>query len=1166
MLTPAIAAIVGTAGAPAVRPTPSLVCVGNSVRMSATDLASISFNPVIDDVTNDGAEVELVGLDPLPSTQGTVGRVGNVVTYTRAPGYAGTFELAYHARSATGAEASGLISFVIDGVTTPGFVTGVADTLDLEVGSASRDFDVLANDSGSGPIEIAPGSLVQPAGGPTLAIVGGLLRVTRNSAALGSYTGGSYRPRLTDGSRLGDPVPVTIRVVSATVTAPNFTVVVPITAASPFVIDALARCSGSGPLELHPTGLTAPTGSADSAAISGGKINYTRSTTPAGVYTMGYKARLVATPAVEATGTITIRVIDNWWHGRPRRGDRMWPTGYHEMGSSAATWVANNGNLDAYSGRIARPGTSDATWEGIWGGTDTEALSAVTVQANSQLDWSTGDFGAHARAMPVDGGFLLAECELFPASFQPASATDVRIWDLIDGGTLDAGYQRMGARLRSNLAALGWWDLDLFVLVPFPGMNAQTGICRVYSGSRARFRASMERVYAKLREGFGSRLRIAHVVARKNRLGASIQDWTPKNAAGGVDAVGLVFNPSALVTNEATFATYLDAWDAASYGMDGDAVPAAASLGVPLIVPKWGPLARVTAGENPCPAGDVVVQQFSKFLRARAKAKLLVCDCMSGADLLSTTAYAATDAAGIAAWSRMVADIRAIWKGAPLSPIPRLTAGTTTLTMGSSATSVDANPLADATGSETLAIRRVVAVPTGMTASVVGSGTAARVRINKGTASSGLKQIVPELALGSIPFFADGDIQLTVAGTASTRATPDNPFTYLSAHHRPLGAGVQLGIPPSVLATAIGAADADGDYTGATNTRGRIAQVGRLMRAGEEKPIHVVTASMTTRTVNKTPGTDPATGHDLPINIKMPDTPYVPYPGVGHGDSEVNFWPRNGDADDDLLDMFFQFRFASFTDIKASKVQTCRLSGMDTPTDGMDGGPSASRIRLPSHVLLGSEINGSNPGIFHPLNIVCTRHSHKERTYADSAPVNCHIMNDRAVWPAYGKDKFNPPYDAGTYRDNQGDIPYGTRLTFTDDDLDDLLALPGLTAAQIAMIWCWYCYGGMVADGHGDRVANPTPGDGRGPWLSVLRVREDGTVSTSVGNKLTDIYEHIFPRLWPVKNPRKHFAESEIFNIPGNPGHGYPYLGGGGPRHATRSINTAFDRPTAAGI
>ena len=75
---------------------------------------------------------------------------------------------------------------------------------------------------------------------------------------------------------------------AATVTAADFAITVATAAPQPFKIDALARCSGTGPIELTPGGLTQPNGNNDSAVITGtgpsGYIDYTRGTTPVGDY------------------------------------------------------------------------------------------------------------------------------------------------------------------------------------------------------------------------------------------------------------------------------------------------------------------------------------------------------------------------------------------------------------------------------------------------------------------------------------------------------------------------------------------------------------------------------------------------------------------------------------------------------------------------------------------------------------------------------------------------------------------------------------------------------------------------------------------------------------------------------------------------------------------
>ena len=374
MLVPAIAYLT-TAEAPATRPPPEVACNGDEVRFLETDPRTRSFDPTVNDVTNDGSGIVVQRMDAPPAAAGSLSRLDNTCILEIQDDYAGSFDLVYDVVSDTGAEGSGVVSVIVDGVPEQPVCTGVPDTIPITTAAATVDFDVLANDETSGPAEIMPGSLVQPNGGPTIAIAGDLLRVTRNGVTAGDFTGGSYRPRLKDGSLNGAATALTIRVQAETVTAANFTVQVPLTAAQPFLIDALARCTGTGPIELSPAGLTQPTGASDTAAIQGsgptGKIAYTRSTTPAGSYTMTYKARLVGNPAIEAVGTITIKVVASWWI-RPSTAGRDWPAGPGYV--PVSEWVSKIGRLDAMTQRSKAPTRTDMN--GMTGGPKTDVVSA----------------------------------------------------------------------------------------------------------------------------------------------------------------------------------------------------------------------------------------------------------------------------------------------------------------------------------------------------------------------------------------------------------------------------------------------------------------------------------------------------------------------------------------------------------------------------------------------------------------------------------------------------------------------------------------------------------------------------------------------------------------------------------------------------------------------
>ncbi|MEY5098733.1 MAG: hypothetical protein RJA36_1452 [Pseudomonadota bacterium] len=1167
MFTP-IAAIVGAAGTPGTPPTPELICVGETIRIRSTDPSSVTFNPVVNDITNDGAEVSLIDLDPLPAARGTIGRVGNAVTYSRAPGFADTFSFNYRARSETGALGEGTITVIVEGTTTVAFVRGVADTLDIELAETTKDFDILANDEASGPLEIAAGSIVQPTGGPTLSIVGGKLRVTRGTAGLATYSGGSYRPRLVDGSILGDAVPLTVRVVSASVTAPDFTVVVPIDAPQPFVIDALARCTGTTALELSPAGLTPPTGASDTAAIVAGKINYTRSTTAAGVYTMTYKARLIANPAIEDVGTITIRVAEKWWLGRALRGNRSWAAGIGGMGARSADWVRDIGQWAAYSAPISRPGVSDLTWEGIWGGLDTEAPSAVTIQPNSQPDFFAGELGEAARGITPESAFLFAHCELFPAAFaNTGGATDVRIWDLIDGGTLDAGYVRMGARLKKAYRSLGWWDDDLFVLVLPVANSTSSPICRVYTATATRYQTALQRVIAKLREGWGGRLRIAQQMDRQSRP-AAITSWVPKNAAGGVDMIGMRFRPNSLVTSQATYDQFLRKWDTASYGMLDDVIPAAETLAVPLVALDWAPVAVTGVHGSPCPAADIAVEQWSKLLRAQARAKNLVAEAMSGGELLSATAYGGTDTAGSAAWGRAVTDIKGLWKGAPLSPIPSLTVADTAVTL--SGDSVDVNVLASATPSTGVGIKRIVSAAEGLATSIVGSGAAARVRVARGTSPSGIRVVIPELALSGIAYLADGQIIVTIPSAPGDVDTSlfRNPFNRWSAHHRPIGAGVQFGIPDSVTAANIGSTN-PAHYTGGDpGGRGRLGTLPIKLdledsKVGTKYYWECVAGRITTTAIKFYRTVAGKEVLQETVNVGVPDPGrFAFYPEVPAGskqDFQVLFY-RKGAGTADMLQTIRGFNFAESRGIYPMKEWP--LGGMDAPEPGSPGdtGTSASRMRWPMGFLRGFEINDNSilTPIGHCLQASVARQY--KRSDGTGAPPATQVLGRRNVWPSYGQDD-SADSDPD---DNNGDIPYGALLTLKTADYNSIMAaLPASNNRGRRIVDAIYFYGIYVVDGNGSQNSIQLRVDAN------VGYEPDPTVTTGArpGCKpLTGVRDNINAalalcqsKLWPVYNPQTYGTTPTIRQVWTD---GLPYVGGGGPRDPLRpemSKNTAYD-------
>ena len=357
-----------------------------------------------------------------------------------------------------------------------------------------------------------------------------------------------------------------------------------------------------------------------------------------------------------------------------------------------------------------------------------------------------------------------------------------------------------------------------------------------------------------------------------------------------------------------------------------------------------------------------------------------------------------------------------------------------------------------------------------------------------------------------------------------------NPFNKLSAHHRPIGGGAEYGVPGGTAKPR----DPNPIYEdpGPFNSRGRLDCVGTFRisnSVGNQKVILWVTPDDPYRIIRPTPG---QAGTNLPTpsqGLRFPIHSPVRLPN--DGDGEVALYPRNGGAED-LIDIFFQFRDNAST---ATRRASYPLAIDDVWEDTrMDRSIGATGIRWPSGVLRGDEINAAVPEpIHHAFNCTATRHGDR------GAPTSLHVLGRTMVWPAYSIDKFH------NQDDNQGDIPYGTVIAIRPQDYEKLRKGPGLTARQKAIVDVFRYYGCRIVDGQGQVVNNK----------AVLQLRTDGRLADDVREEVNAALQAVLPYLYPIRNPRPHRQETEIWVKDG-----LPYVGGGGPIDRN-SVNNAWDAP-----
>jgi hypothetical protein len=262
-------------------------------------------------------------------------------------------------------------------------------------------------------------------------------------------------------------------------------------------------------------------------------------------------------------------------------------------------------------------------------------------------------------------------------------------------------------------------------------------------------------------------------------------------------------------------------------------------------------------------------------------------------------------------------------------------------------------------------------------------------------------------------------------------------------------------------------------------------------------------------------------------------------------------YPSDGIPGDNF-DLFTAFEFSTKT---AKKLRTYGLKGMDndSATDTRDPGSSASRLRHPSCVIQGAEINPSSPpGIFHPLQVTCCRHDNA------GAPRSVLFQNRDCVYPAYWIDKsaHDNPTDLGQ---NSGDIPYGARMLLTDAGYTALMADTNINTfpRKVAIINCLYDYGLICVDGQGQwrniggsiksemtvRLAHDV---GRNVVTGVLDTTILGQIESALNIALNSGGLKFHTNVRTHKTPEVRHSD------------GLRYFGGGGP-HRPEAINTAYD-------
>lgn len=403
-----------------------------------------------------------------------------------------------------------------------------------------------------------------------------------------------------------------------------------------------------------------------------------------------------------------------------------------------------------------------------------------------------------------------------------------------------------------------------------------------------------------------------------------------------------------------------------------------------------------------------------------------------------------------------------------------------------------------------------------------------------------------------------------------------NPFNRWSAHHRPIGAGVKFGIPPSVARGNEGTSN-DAHYDdGKENERGRLGTLDIRLdledsKVGTKYYWECVAGRLTTKSMKLYSG---STLKET-VDIKCPSPGnYAYYPIVStNQDYQVLFYKKDAGT----ADVAITLRGFDYADSRAIyPAKEWKLAGMDAYESSADGdsGTSASRMRWPMGFLRGFEINGEDPPqITHSLNASVARQykAATSTTPASGAPPATQIVSRRSCWPAFGQDS-----SAGSDpNDNNGDIPYGACLTLKTADYNAIMAaLPLANKRGRRIIECIYFYGIYVVDGNGSPNSIQLRVDAEVGWEPYPAATGDsprrGTTPATrpgcreiigVRDDLNSALALAQGKLWPVFNPQKYGTTNAIRQVWTD---GRPYLGGGGPRDGlplstTKSKNSAYD-------
>lgn len=420
------------------------------------------------------------------------------------------------------------------------------------------------------------------------------------------------------------------------------------------------------------------------------------------------------------------------------------------------------------------------------------------------------------------------------------------------------------------------------------------------------------------------------------------------------------------------------------------------------------------------------------------------------------------------------------------------------------------------------------------------------------------------------------------------------PFSKLANENRPIGRGVQYGIPAGSGHTTTAAVSAVSLTDINDVGRGRLANLQGVQVNNGKLLLKVMVKKDTSNPGLKVYNTTTSSFvqyNGNPLIVYFPTWLQTLWPAPKQGEQVALMY-------DPAIDRAFQLHYTSYNATRdggngawdVDNIHIYPLSGSDTPADDtFDGSSTASNIRFPAGCLRWEEVKDANPQpIRHALQFVGTYGFSGLNNYVDGTgnydanhppydgrthpnATKAHVNGKNTCWPADGTD--------GTWARNAGNLPYGTRIhirladailaesttasTKTDSYGRSGIAL-NLTARQKVIWYALVYYGGYLGDGNGNiypnyPVAEPADSNYKG-YLQVRITQSDTgnhqwpTGAGSAYDEVTDVLNKAFPYFWPIKNTRTYTNDSDLVA-------GMPWVGGTGPLDTstvpTNSLNRA---------